>query len=307
MKIIVTGSTGLIGSSLVNRLLADGHSVTRFVRTATKNPEPQGVRSVAWDIDEGKINDAEIGAHDAVIHLAGEAVAEGRWTTEKKQRIRDSRVAGTRLIAEAIARVEPRPRVFVSASAIGFYGNRADEILDETSAPGTGFLAGVCREWEAAGTAARGAGVRTVHPRIGIVLSTEGGALAKLLTPFRLGAGGQLGDGKQFMSWIALDDMIAGLVFALENESVAGAVNFVAPNPVTNAEFTHTLGGVLQRPTLFTVPKFAARLAFGEMADAVLLAGQRVMPERLQQAGYEFKYTQLEAALRHLLDEKKEK
>jgi uncharacterized protein (TIGR01777 family) len=221
MKIIVTGSTGLIGYALVRRLIADGHSVTRFVRDGSgvgsdTTAESRGVRSVGWNIDKEIINDAEIAAHDAVIHLAGEPVAEGRWTEEKKRRIRDSRVRGTRLIAEAIARVEPRPRVFISASATGFYGDRGDEILDEASASGADFLAGICREWEASGTAARDAGVRTVHPRIGIVLSTEGGALAKLLTPFRLGAGGRIGDGTQYMSWIAIDDIVAGLVFALE-------------------------------------------------------------------------------------------
>jgi uncharacterized protein (TIGR01777 family) len=305
MKIIITGASGLIGSALIPRLLADGHDVTRFVRDAAATrttAESRGVRSVGWNIDKEIINDAEIAAHDAVIHLAGEPVAEGRWTTEKKQRIRDSRVTGTRLIANSIARVEARPRVFISASAIGFYGNRGDEILDEQSAPGADFLAGVCREWEAAADAAREAGVRTVHPRIGIVLSKEGGALAKLLTPFRLGAGGALGDGKQFMSWIAIDDIIDALAFSLENESVADAINFVAPHPVTNAQFTHALGHALNRPTLFTVPKFAARIAFGELADAALLASARVMPKRLQAAGYEFKFPLLEAALRHLLD-----
>lgn len=309
MKIIVTGSTGLIGSALVPRLIADGHSVTRFVRGsgANETTESHNVRSVTWDVSAGQINDAEIAAHDAVIHLAGEPVAEGRWTEEKKRRIRDSRVNGTRLIADAIARAESRPHTFISASAIGFYGNRGNEILDETSAPGADFLAGVCREWEAAADASRAAGVRTIHPRIGIVLSKGGGALAKLLTPFRLGAGGAIGDGKQYMSWIAIDDIVAGLMFALENESIAGAVNFTAPQPVTNAEFTHALGHAVHRPTIFTVPKFAARLAFGEMADAVLLAGARVMPKRLQEAGYTFKYPQLEGALRHLLDGREEK
>lgn len=302
MKIIVTGSTGLIGSALISRLIADEHSVTRFVRDGSVvKEESNGVRAVAWDVDGGQVNDAEISAHDAVIHLAGEPVAEGRWTEEKKRRIRDSRVNGTRLIAEAIARVEPRPHTFISASAIGFYGNRGDEILDEQSASGTDFLADVCREWESAADAARAAGVRTIHPRIGIVLSREGGALAKLLTPFRLGAGGAIGDGKQYMSWIAIDDIVAGLMFALENNSVEGAVNFTAPQPVTNAEFTRALGHAVHRPTIFTVPKFAARLAFGEMADAVLLAGARVMPKRLQAVGYAFKHPQLEGALRHLL------
>lgn len=303
MKIIVTGSTGLIGSALVPRLVAAGHSVTCFVRDETHAEPARGVRAVGWDIGAGRINDAEVAAHDSVIHLAGESVAEGRWTEEKKRRIRDSRVRGTRLIAESIARATTPPRVFISASAIGFYGDRGNEILSEESAPGADFLAGVCREWEASADAARAVGVRTVHPRIGIVLSPRGGALAKLITPFRLGAGGRIGSGSQYMSWIAIDDVLAAIEFALTKESVEGAVNFVAPHPVTNAEFTETLGRVLSRPTVFTVPKFAARFAFGEMADALLLSGARVLPERLQREGYEFKYPQLEEALQRLLAE----
>lgn len=301
MKIIVTGSTGLIGSALVPRLVATGHSVTRFVRSETAAKSATGVRDVEWNISAEKISDAEIAAHDAVIHFAGENVAGGRWTEEKKRRIRDSRVNSTRLIAESIKRAPSRPRVFISASAIGFYGDRGDEILDEGSAPGTDFLAGVSREWEAAADGAREAGARTVHPRIGVVLSAQGGALAKLLTPFRLGAGGQIGAGSQYMSWIAIDDTLAAIEFALVNESIEGAFNCVAPHPVTNAEFTETLGRVLSRPTLFTVPKFAARFAFGEMADALLLSSARVVPKRLQTEGFQFKYPHLEEALRHLL------
>lgn len=303
MRIIVTGSSGLVGSALIPRLLAEDHEVTRFVRDAATPPSRNGVRAVAWNIERGEIDDAEVSAHDAVIHLAGEPVAEGRWTTEKKRRIHDSRVRSTELLAASIARADPRPKVFISASAIGIYGDRAAEILDEDSALGNDFLAAVGRDWERAADAARAAGVRVVHPRIGVVLTPRGGALAKLLTPFKLGAGGRIGAGTQYMSWITLDDLIAALTFMLTHTELAGAFNCVAPEPVTNAEFTEKLAGVLARPSVFTVPKFAARLAFGEMADAVLLASQRVVPRRLQEAGFTFRHPQLEAALRYLLAE----
>ena len=302
MRIIVTGSSGLVGSALIPRLLAEDHEVTRFVRDAAKR-FADGTRAIKWDIERGEIDDAEVSAHDAVIHLAGEPVAERRWTAEKKRRIHDSRVESTKLLAASIARVDPRPRAFISASAIGIYGDRGDEVLDEESAFGDDFLAAGGRGWEQAADAARAAGVRVVHPRIGVVLTPRGGALAKLLTPFRLGAGGRIGTGTQYMSWITLDDLIAALMLMLKDDDLAGAFNCVAPEPVTNAEFTETLARVLARPSVFTVPKFAARLAFGEMADAVLLASQRVVPRRLQEAGFTFQHPQLEAALRYLLKE----
>jgi uncharacterized protein (TIGR01777 family) len=238
---------------------------------------------------------------DAVVHLAGENVAGGRWTPEVKARILESRRRGTRLLSESLAQLHSRPRVLVSASAIGFYGDRGDETLREDSEAGTGFLADVCREWEAATAAAADAGIRVVHLRIGVVLSAAGGALAKLLPPFQVGAGGRVGSGAQYMSWIALDDLLGAVLHALRTESLQGALNATAPAPVTNQEFTTVLGRVLGRPTLVPVPAVAARLAFGEMADAVLLASQRVEPARLAATRYTFRFSDLESALRHTL------
>ena len=301
MNIIVTGSTGLIGSALVPTLIAAGHHVTRFVR-GSSTTEVAGTRAVVWNPRENKIDKTEIETHDAVIHLAGESVAEGRWTEDKKRRILESRVESTRLLASAIAEATTRPRVYIGASATGFYGNeRDDEVLTEQSAKGTDFLAHVVEQWEAAAQPVIAANVRSVFLRFGIVLSEKGGALLKLLTPFKLGAGGKLGSGTQYMSWVAMDDAIAAILHALEDESLSGAVNVVAPHPVTNAEFTETLARVLHRPAVFTVPAFAMRLAFGEMADAALLKGQRVIPEKLEAGGFTFKYPHLEAALRHLI------
>jgi len=299
MKILVTGSTGLVGSALIDFLETNGHRVLRLVRRPPRNAATE----IEWHPEQGRVtNQDAFEGLDAAIHLAGESVAEGRWTPEKKARIRESRVQGTTLLAGTLAKLERQPRVFASASAIGFYGNRGDEVLSEESAAGKGFLADVCREWEQATGAAERAGIRVVHLRFGIVLSSQGGALAKLLTPFKLGAGGKLGSGKQWMSWVAIDDAIAAIYKVFGADDMNGAVNIVAPNPITNAEFTETLGRVLERPTIFSVPAFAARLAFGEMADAALLASQRVMPAQLKQHDFEFQYTQLDAALRHLLD-----
>jgi hypothetical protein len=238
---------------------------------------------------------------DGVVHLAGENLAEGRWTDEKKRRIRESRTKGTQLLSETLAKLTEKPAVLVSASAVGFYGNRGDEVLNEQSAAGEDFLADVCREWELATLPAAQSGVRVVQLRFGVILSGEGGALKKMLLPFRLGVGGKLGNGKQYLSWIAIDDAVGAIEHALFNDAVRGAVNAVAPEPVTNYEFTKTLGSVLSRPTIFPVPAFAARLAFGEMADATLLASQRVNPLRLKETGYTFKYPKLEDALRHVL------
>jgi uncharacterized protein len=257
--------------------------------------------SVAWDPDAGTIDAAGLDGVDAVVHLAGEGIASGRWTDERKRRIRESRVKGTRLVAETLAAMPRKPRVLVCASAVGFYGARGDEGLDESSAPGTGFLSDVCREWEAAADPARAAGIRVAHLRFGVVLSPKGGALAKMLPPFRMGVGGRLGSGAQWMSWISLDDAIGAVLHALSNDAIAGPVNAVAPNPVTNASFTKTLGGVLGRPTIFPMPASAARLAFGEMADHLLLTGQKVLPRRLLETGYRFRHPGLEEALRHLL------
>ncbi|MDE0032929.1 MAG: TIGR01777 family oxidoreductase [Deltaproteobacteria bacterium] len=295
MKILVTGASGLVGSALVPFLAGAGHEVARLGRTA---PEAGDIR---WDPEAGVLEPAALEGFDGVVHLAGDNIATGRWTAEKKRRIRESRVKGTSLLAAALAGLELPPRVLVSASAIGFYGDRGDEELIEGSAAGSGFLSEVCREWEAATEAAEGKGIRVAHARLGVVLSKDGGALAKMLTPFRLGAGGVIGNGRQYMSWITLDDTVAAIGHLLSTESAAGPMNVVAPAPVTNGEFTRTLGRVLRRPTLFPMPGFAARLAFGEMADALLLASTRVKPTGLLDSGYAFRHGSLEEGLRHVL------
>ncbi|HVF57196.1 MAG TPA: TIGR01777 family oxidoreductase [Pyrinomonadaceae bacterium] len=301
MKIIVTGSTGLVGKALVGSLLSEGHSVTRLVRGNAQTFSAPATTAVEWNPDAGTIDAAALEGHDGAVHLAGESVSEGRWTDEKKRRILESRVKGTRLIAETLAALERKPSALVCASAIGFYGNRGGEVLREESASGDDFLSEVCREWEKAALPASRAGIRVAHLRIGVVLSGEGGALPKMLAPFKMGVGGRIGSGEQYMSWVALDDVIGIIRHALTNEAVRGPVNTVAPAPVTNGEFTKTLGRVLGRPTFFTVPAFAARLAFGEMADALLLSSARVEPAQLKATGYRFAYPELEGALRHVL------
>jgi len=298
MKILVSGSHGLVGSALMDSLKGDGHELFALVRRA-----PRSDAEVEWRPERGSLALARLEGMERVIHLAGESIASGRWTEKKKQRIRDSRVKGTTLLSEALANLSHPPRAFLCASAIGFYGDRGDEILTEESAPGNDFLAEVCVEWEQATAPAAEKGIRVVNLRFGIILSADGGALAKMLPPFRMGAGGRVGSGKQYMSWIALDDVVAAIKFALANDVFHGPVNVVAPNPVTNAEFTKALGKALSRPTLFPVPEFAARLAFGEMADALLLSSQRVKPRRLEDAGYPFQYSDLERALRHVLNQ----
>jgi len=296
MHVVVSGSRGLVGSALVPFLTTGGHRVTRLVRGIAAGPD-----ETAWDPARGLIDASRLDGVDAVVHLAGENIAAGRWTPARKAEIRRSRVFGTRNLCEVLARLPHPPKVLVSASAIGLYGDRGAEILTEESAAGTGFLAEVCREWEAAAEPAARVGIRVVNLRFGMVLSPTGGALKKMLLPFKLGMGGRIGSGEQFTSWIALDDVIGAIHHVLCEESVRGAVNAVAPDPVTNGEFTRTLARVLRRPTLLPVPAFAARLAFGEMADALLLAGARVMPARLQASGYRFRFPDLESALRHLL------
>jgi uncharacterized protein (TIGR01777 family) len=301
MKVIVTGSTGLVGSALIRSLRADGDSVTRLVRGGAQTFSAPGTKAVRWEPESGVVEAKELEGHDAAVHLAGEPIAEGRWTDEKKRRIVESRVKVTRLLAETLAGLNEKPKVLVSASAIGFYGDRGDEVLREESASGEDFLSEVCREWEKATLAASQAGIRVVHLRIGIVLSAKGGALAKMIKPFKFGLGGRIGDGRQYMSWITLDDLIGVILRANTDESLRGPVNSVAPNPVTNEEFTKALGRVLGRPTFLSMPAFAARLAFGEMADALLLSSARVEPARLEEAGYKFSQTEIEGALRHVL------
>lgn len=303
MRVIVTGASGLVGRALVASLVADGHTVTRLVRGGGSAPG-QGVTDASWDPSAGKVDAAALEGHDAAVHLAGESIAEGRWTDEKKRRIRESRVKGTRLLAETVAGLERRPEVLASASAVGFYGDRGGEVMTEESASGDDFLSEVCREWEKATLEASRAGVRVVHLRFGVILSAEGGALAKMLTPFKLGLGGRVGDGRQYMSWVDLADAVGAVRYAIDDKSLRGPVNVVAPRPATNEEFTRALGRALGRPTILPVPAFAARLAFGEVADALLLAGQRVEPARLTQSGYQFKYPDLDASLRHALGDK---
>ena len=297
MDIVITGASGLIGSALLPWLTSQGHSVTRLVRT---QPRP-GHAEIAWDPARHSIATPALESRDAVVHLAGDNIAAGRWTAARKAAIRQSRVQGTRVLCEALAQLVHPPQVLVSASAIGYYGDRGEQIVRENSAPGTDFLAEVCHAWEAAAAPAEQRGIRVVYLRLGIVLSPTGGALAKMLTPFRLGLGGRIGSGKQYMSWIALDDVVGAIHHALTTPTLQGPVNVVSPTPVTNAVFTHTLGHVLGRPTCIPLPSIAARLVFGEMADALLLASTRVEPAQLAASGYTFLYPDLEVALRHLL------
>lgn len=295
MKILISGSHGLVGSALIKLLTTEGHEIVRLVRHAP------GPSEIEWRPNQGVINAEQLEGFDAVVHLAGESIASGRWSRAKKQAILDSRVKGTTLLSQSLAQLSQPPAVFVSASAIGYYGNRGDEELTEESGPGNNFVAHVCKEWEKSTTPAIEKGIRTVHARIGIVLDTNGGALAQMLTPFRLGIGGRFGDGKQWMSWIALDDVVGALRLMLYDNFINGPVNFVGPFPVTNAEFTKTLGRVLSRPTIFPVPAFAARLGLGEMADELLLSGQKVIPVVLQSRGFAFQLPRLEIALRKIL------
>ena len=293
-RVLISGSTGLIGAALISRLQSTGWQITRLSRTAS----PQRAQ-ISWDPSK-PIAPETVSGFDAVVHLAGETIV-GRWTDTKKRAIRESRVLGTRHLSEALAKAPQPLRVFVCASAIGYYGDRGEEILCEESASGSGFLPEVCREWENAAKPAADAGIRTVHSRFGIVLSPSGGALAKMLTPFRLGLGGNMGSGRQWWSWIALQDVIGAIEHVLQTDSIRGPVNVVSPNPTRNSEFTKILAAVLSRPAIFPMPAFAARLALGQMADELLLASQRVEPGKLAGTGYVFQQPELRAALRSVL------
>ena len=292
MKVLITGASGLIGLALQKSFAEKGYEMLLASRK-----EAGDEQHIQWDIETGFAEPEKLEGVDVVVHLAGESVSGLRWTDEKKKAIRDSRVLGTRNVVDAISKLKQRPKVLVSASAIGFYGERGDEEVTESSAVGDNFLAGVSKEWEAESRRAEDAGIRTVLLRTGIVLSKDGGALAAMLTPFKLGIGGVVGSGKQWMSWISLDDHIAAINFVLENDNIRGAVNAVSPNPVTNEEFTKTLGEVLYRPTFLPLPEFVVSMAFGEMGDALLLTSTKVLPKRLEDAGFEFKYLNLKCAI----------
>jgi uncharacterized protein (TIGR01777 family) len=295
--ILVTGASGLIGRRLVSKLEGEGRRVIRAVRRDVQDP----AREVSWDPERGLIDRKKIASVDAVVHLAGANVAGKRWSRKYKQLLLDSRVNGTTLVSETIASLDPKPKVLACASAIGYYGDRGDVLLDESAACGSEFLPELCMQWERACQPARDAGVRVANMRIGVVLSPEGGALAKMLTPFKLGGGGVMGDGRQYFSWISLDDVVRAIGHVLSNNQISGPVNLVAPTPVTNRELTKTLGKVLSRPTLFPMPSSVARLLFGEMGESLLLASTRVAPTALVESSFDFLHPELESALRYLL------
>ena len=301
MKILVTGSTGLVGTALVSRLASEGQTLCRLTRPQSKSAaEGKDGFNVAWNPATGELGGAGVGA-DAVVNLAGASIAEGRWTAERKTLLRTSRVDATSALVNALAKMNARPRVLVSASAIGIYGDRGDELLTEESKAGEDFLAGLAKEWEKEALKAEALGIRVVLARFGIILAREGGALPKMMMPFKFGAGGKLGSGNQWMSWVTIEDVVGILKFAIDNASVRGAVNVVAPQAVQNAEFTKVLAKAMRRPALFPAPAFALRLAMGEMADALLLSSQRVAPRALEKLGYRFLHAGLPSALSAVL------
>jgi|SRR5580692_3853123 uncharacterized protein (TIGR01777 family) len=293
-RILVSGVSGPIGAALLPSLKTRGYEVARLVRGVAA-----GDGQILWDPAKPIAHEA-VSGFDAVIHLAGEGIV-GRWTAEKKLKIRDSRVVGTGNLAHALAQAKDKPQVFICSSAIGFYGNRGFEVLNEESAPGQGFLPDVCRKWEEATQPAAEAGIRTVQMRTGVVLSPAGGALGKMLTPFKMGVGGKIGNGRQWMSWIDVQDMVGAIHHILKTDLLHGPVNLVAPKPVTNAEFTQTLASVLSRPAIFPVPAFVVKLVFGEMGETVLLGGQRVEPAQLVASGYPFRFSELRGSLENML------
>jgi uncharacterized protein (TIGR01777 family) len=301
MRVVITGASGLIGAALARASRQAGDRVSRLVRRRSGDADDE----ILWRPATGTIDSTLLEGQEGIVHLAGENIAGGRWTRERKASIRASRVEGTRLLSESLARMSHPPAVLACASAIGYYGDRGDESLTEESPAGDGFLAGVCRDWEAATEPARARGIRVIHLRFGVVLSRMAGALRSMLRPFRLGLGGRMGSGRQYMSWIHLQDAVDAIRHGLAEAGVAGPVNIVSPRPVTNAEFTGTLARVLSRPAILPLPATVARLALGEMADALILASTRVMPGRLGETGFTFRFPALEDALRDLLARRK--
>ena len=301
MQILVSGSQGFIGSALVPRLTSGGHRVIRLIRASGPLSSSPSEPRVAWNPAATTFDASALDGLDAVIHLAGESLAAGRWTPARKAAIRESRVHGTRVLCEALARLSKPPNVVIIASATGYYGDRGEEALTEASAPGSGFLAEVCRDWEQAAEPAARRGIRLVQARFGVVLSPSGGALAKMLMPFTLGCGGPLGHGWQYLSWVSIDDVLGAILHLLTNDGVRGPVNIVSPQPVTNRDFARALGRVLRRPALLSVPAFVLRLLLGELADEALLASARVLPSKLLASGYTFRDPRVEDALRRLL------
>ena len=301
MKILMTGATGLVGTALVEALARDGHTVCRLMRPHGEKREPSAGFDVAWHPETGELGGAAVGP-DAVVNLAGASIAGGRWTEKRKRLLRSSRVDTTRALVNAISKMAARPRVLISASAVGYYGSRGDEAVTEESGLGNDFLAGIAAEWEAEARKAEALGIRVVLLRFGIILAKHGGALPQMMLPFRFGVGGKLGSGRQWMSWVTLEDVVSVIQFALKNENVGGALNVVAPQPVQNAEFTEALAKAMHRPAIFPAPVFALRLALGrELADALLLGSQRAVPHRLQALGYSFLHPGLNAALEAVL------
>ncbi len=298
MRIVIAGGTGFLGAALTRRLVADGHQIVILTRRIATTPPVAGVQMVEWTpTDAARLPGAAIDGADAIVNLAGESIAGRRWTAAHKQRIRDSRIEATRALVTAIRNLRAAPRVFVSGSAVGYYGDRGDETLSEESSPGRDFLADVCVEWEAEARRAGSTQTRVVLVRTGLVLERDGGALAAMLPPFRFGAGGPVGSGRQFWPWIHRDDWVALVRWAIDTNAAAGPINATAPRPVTNREFARTLGRVLRRPAFMPAPRIALRLALGEMADALLLSGQRAVPARAEALGFRFKYAELEPAL----------
>jgi len=302
MKILITGSTGLVGTALTQDLQRAGHTVCRLIRPGTSTRaigNSQGF-DVNWNPATGELGGAAVGA-DAVVNLAGASIADGRWTPQRKQLLRSSRVDTTRALVQALAKMSARPRVLVSASATGIYGNRGDETLTEASQPGNDFLSGIAKEWESEALKAEALGIRVVRVRFGVILSKNGGALPQMMRPFEFGVGGKISTGKQWLSWITLDDAVPILRLALENANITGPLNVVSPQPVTNADFTKLLAAALRRPALFPAPAFALRLLLGEMADALLLSSQRVLPAQLQKLNHQFLHPDLAPALAAIL------